>query len=104
MKQPPSFSSGDPSYFVVASTSGSAVPIVLTISNASASFCVRGLPFISVACFADLRAWVTDGQRRIYASVATAGLTARGARAVCRTTSTIAAARRCGTASHSRPV
>lgn len=46
MKQPPTFSTGDPSYFVVASTSGSASPTVLTISNASAGLCPIRLRFI----------------------------------------------------------
>ena len=33
MKQPLSFSTGDPSYFGVASTSGNVSPTALTISN-----------------------------------------------------------------------
>ena len=41
-----SFSTDNPSYFVVASTSGSASPTVLTISNASAGFRLIGLRFI----------------------------------------------------------
>jgi uncharacterized protein (TIGR03435 family) len=36
MKQPPAFKTGDPSYFVMASTSGSASPTVLTVSKGSA--------------------------------------------------------------------
>src|SRR3989442_1812345 len=36
MKQPAIFRTGDPSYFVPASTSGSVSPTVLTTSNASA--------------------------------------------------------------------
>jgi hypothetical protein len=39
MKQPPTFSTDDPSYLVVASTSGSVSPTALTISKGSA--CVR---------------------------------------------------------------
>ena len=35
MKQPRTFSTGDPSYFVVASTSGSASPTVLTVAKVS---------------------------------------------------------------------
>jgi hypothetical protein len=46
MKQPRAFSTNDPSYFVAASTSGSARPIALTPSNASAGVCVGGLRFI----------------------------------------------------------
>jgi hypothetical protein len=46
MKQPPTFSTGDPSYLVVASTSGSASPTVLTVSKASACVCFVGLRFI----------------------------------------------------------
>ena len=46
MKQPPSFSTGDPSYFVVASTSGSPSPTVVTISNASDGFRCIGLRVI----------------------------------------------------------
>src|SRR6266852_9394874 len=46
MKQPPNLRTGDPSYFVAASTSGSASPTVLTISNRSAGCCLIGLGFI----------------------------------------------------------
>jgi hypothetical protein len=46
MKQPPSFSTGDPSYFVVASTSGNVSPTYLTISNPSAGSRFFGLRFI----------------------------------------------------------
>lgn len=46
MKLPPTFSTGDPSYFVVASTSGSASPTVLTVSKVSAGVCFVGLRFI----------------------------------------------------------
>jgi len=46
MKQPPSFSTGDPSYFVVTVTSGSPSPTVVTIANASGGFCCIGLRFI----------------------------------------------------------
>jgi len=46
MKLPRTFSTGDPSYFVVASTSGSVSPTVLTVSNVSAGICFVGLRFI----------------------------------------------------------
>ena len=46
MKLPPSLSTGDPSYFVAASTSGSASPTVLTMSKASAAVCFVGVVFI----------------------------------------------------------
>jgi hypothetical protein len=46
MKQFRTFSSGDPSYFVVASTSGSARPAILTGSNVSAGVCFVGRRFI----------------------------------------------------------
>jgi hypothetical protein len=46
MKQPPTFSTGDPSYLVVASTSGSASPTVLTVSKGSAGVCAVGLRVI----------------------------------------------------------
>jgi hypothetical protein len=46
MKLPPTFSAGDPSCFVVASTSGKASPTVLIVSNMSASVCFVGLRFI----------------------------------------------------------
>src|SRR6187399_3744628 len=36
MKQPPTFSTGEPSYFVAASTPGSVSPTLLTSANASA--------------------------------------------------------------------
>jgi hypothetical protein len=45
MKQPPIFSTGDPSYFVAASTSGNASPTVLTISNAAAGCILMGMSF-----------------------------------------------------------
>ena len=35
MKHPPNFSTGDPSYFVVAAISGRESPILLTFSNAA---------------------------------------------------------------------
>jgi hypothetical protein len=46
MKQPSSFSTGDPSYLVVASTSGNVSPTALTISNPSVGSCFFGLRFI----------------------------------------------------------
>ena len=46
MKQPFSFSTGDPSYFVVASTFGNVSPTALTISNPSVGSCFFGLRFI----------------------------------------------------------
>src|SRR4029453_6709363 len=46
MKLPPAFSTGDPSYFVVASTSGRASPAVLTLAKGSAGVCLLGLCFI----------------------------------------------------------
>ena len=39
MKQPPTFRTADPSYFVVASTSGRPSPTALTVSNGSTGFC-----------------------------------------------------------------
>src|SRR5688500_922844 len=36
MKQPPTFNTGEPSYFVAASTPGSCRPTVLTMSNGAA--------------------------------------------------------------------
>ena len=47
MKAPPSFSTGDPSYFVVASTSGSASPTVRTAANTHAAVCRPGLRVIN---------------------------------------------------------
>jgi hypothetical protein len=47
MKAPPRFKTGDPSYFVLSSTFGSASPTVLTISNASARG-LFGFSFIEV--------------------------------------------------------
>jgi len=41
MKLPPTFSIGDPSYFVAASTSGSVSPTDLTVSKVSVSFRLR---------------------------------------------------------------
>src|SRR6266851_4884651 len=52
MKQPPTFRTGDPSYLVVASTSGSASPTVLTGSKLSAGVCFVGLRFIGATVFA----------------------------------------------------
>jgi hypothetical protein len=46
MKMPPTFSTGDPSYLVVASTSGSASPTVPTISKTSIGACFFGMRFI----------------------------------------------------------
>jgi hypothetical protein len=46
MKLPLAFKTGDPSYFVVASTSGSASPTVLTVSKGSAGARFTGLRFI----------------------------------------------------------
>jgi hypothetical protein len=46
MKQPPTLRTGDPSYLVVASTSGSASPTVLTDSKVSAGVSFVGLRFI----------------------------------------------------------
>ena len=51
MKQPPIFKTGDPSYFVAASTSGSASPTVLTNSNGSPGACFVGLRFIERTVF-----------------------------------------------------
>src|SRR5438046_887048 len=51
MKQPPTFSTDDPSYFVAASTPGSVRPTVLTVSNGSAGFCFVGLPLIEAMAF-----------------------------------------------------
>ncbi len=47
MKLPPTFRTGDPSYFVAASTAGSASPSVLTISNAPAGADLVGCLFTS---------------------------------------------------------
>ena len=49
MKQPSSFSTGDPSYLVVASTSGNVSPTALTISNPSVGSCFFGLRFIEAS-------------------------------------------------------
>ena len=49
MKLPPAFSTGDPSYFVVASTSGIVSPSVLTISKMSARVRFGRLRFIDIA-------------------------------------------------------
>jgi hypothetical protein len=46
MKRPPTFSTGDPSYFVVISTSGSVSPIALTIAKEFAAVDFVGLWFI----------------------------------------------------------
>src|SRR5713226_8580143 len=46
MKQPQSFSTGDPSYFVVASTSGSVSPTALTLSKAPARIRFAGIRFM----------------------------------------------------------
>jgi len=46
MKIPSNFSTGDPSYFVVASTPGSWSPIVLTMSKALAIICLCDIRFI----------------------------------------------------------
>ena len=46
MKQPLIFSTGEPSYFVPASTPGSASPTVLTVSKGSARVCEVARGFI----------------------------------------------------------
>jgi hypothetical protein len=48
MKQPPTFSTGEPSYFVAARTSGYAPPRALTTSNASCQVEDLSLVFIEV--------------------------------------------------------
>ena len=59
MKAPPTFSTGDPSYLVVASTSGSASPTILTVSNVGDGVCLFGLRFIE-AVFASHDAMATS--------------------------------------------
>src|ERR1700682_1276630 len=46
MKMPSTLSTGDPSYFVAASTSGNASPTVLTISKAAVIGCLVGFRLI----------------------------------------------------------
>ena len=46
MKQPPAFRTGDPSYFVAASTSGRASPSSLTVSKGFTAACLVGVRFI----------------------------------------------------------
>jgi hypothetical protein len=48
MKMPSTFSTGDPSYFVVATTFGNDSPTVLTISKELVTRCLSGLRFIDV--------------------------------------------------------
>jgi len=55
MKAPPSFNTGDPSYLVPASTSGSASPTLLTVSKGSGGPGLFGVRFIEATVYSPSR-------------------------------------------------